>query len=163
MTQAMMFTRPLFTSLTNSTSIHFPKTVANMFVARYLSSLNPFSGGQGPDAKPRVQKSYHKKATGAAAQTVKRHAREHEFKLFGSCFCPFVQRVWIALELKGVAYQYVEVDPYKKPQTLLEVNPLGLVPALRHSDWACHESTVLVEYVRSVHHLPPSSIAWNLD
>ena len=45
-------------------------------------------------------------------------------------------------------YQYIEVDPYKKPQALLEVNPLGLVPALRHGDWACHESTVLVEYVR---------------
>ena len=96
----------------------------------------------------RAQKTYHKKATGAAAQTVKRHTREHELKLFGSCFCPFVQRVWLALELKGAAYQYVEVDPYRKPQTLLDVNPLGLVPALRHGDWACHESTVLVEYVR---------------
>ena len=46
-------------------------------------------------------------------------------------------------------YQYIEVDPYKKPESLLEVNPLGLVPALRHGDWACHESTVLMEYVCS--------------
>ena len=44
-------------------------------------------------------------------------------------------------------YQYIEVDPYKKPESLLEVNPLGLVPALRHGNWACHESTVLMEYV----------------
>lgn len=44
-------------------------------------------------------------------------------------------------------YQYIEVDPYKKPESLLEVNPLGLVPALRHGNWACHESTVIMEYV----------------
>ena len=61
---------------------------------------------------------------------------------------PFVQRVWISLEVKQLPYQYIEVDPYKKPQSLLEVNPRGLVPALRHGDWACHESTVLMEYVR---------------
>lgn len=60
---------------------------------------------------------------------------------------PFVQRVWIALELKGLPYQYIEVDPYQKPQSLLEVNPRGLVPALRHGDWGCYESTVLMEYV----------------
>lgn len=51
------------------------------------------------------------------------------------------------MEIKGLAYQYVEVDPYKKPEALMEVNPRGLVPALRHGDWSCHESTVLMEYV----------------
>ena len=63
------------------------------------------------------------------------------------CASPFVQRVWIALEAKGIQYQYIEVDPYKKPQSLLEVNPRGLVPAIRHGDWGCGESTVLMEYV----------------
>lgn len=61
---------------------------------------------------------------------------------------PFVQRVWISLEVKGINYQYVEVDPYKKHELLLDVNPRGLVPALRHGDWGCYESTVLMEYVR---------------
>jgi len=28
-------------------------------------------------------------------------------------------------------YQYREVDPYKKPADLLELNPKGLVPALK--------------------------------
>ena len=56
--------------------------------------------------------------------------------------------MWIALEVKGFNYQYIEVDPYKKPESLLEVNPRGLVPALRHGDWGCYESTVLMEYVR---------------
>lgn len=54
------------------------------------------------------------------------------------------------MEFKGLAYQYIEVDPYKKPVALMEVNPRGLVPALRHGDWSCHESTVLMEYVRDI-------------
>jgi len=46
------------------------------------------------------QKSYHTKATGLAAETAIKHSADNNLKLFGSCFCPFVQRVWIALELK---------------------------------------------------------------
>lgn len=60
---------------------------------------------------------------------------------------PFVQRVWIALEAKGIPYQYIEVDPYEKPTELLAINPRGLVPALLHGNWGCYESTVLLEYV----------------
>ncbi|EEH08085.1 conserved hypothetical protein [Histoplasma capsulatum G186AR] len=93
------------------------------------------------------QKTYHKKASGSAAVTVKKHAKEADLKLFGSCFCPFVQRVWIALEVKGIPYQYIEIDPYKKPESLLEVNPRGLVPAIRQGNWGCYESTVLLEYL----------------
>lgn len=61
---------------------------------------------------------------------------------------PFVQRVWIALELKGVDYQYYEVDPYEKPKILTDISPNSLIPAIRHGNWSCHESTVLLEYVR---------------
>jgi len=101
-----------------------------------------------PDGKE--QKTYHKKATGLALETVKRHSKPNDLKLFGSCFCPFVQRVWIALEVKGLDYQYVEVDPYKKPQNLLDINPRGLVPALKHGDWGCYESNVLLEYLEDL-------------
>ncbi|KAL9577079.1 MAG: hypothetical protein Q9212_006605 [Teloschistes hypoglaucus] len=100
--------------------------------------------------KKRCEKSYHKKATGAALSTVKKHSKEHELKLYGSCFCPFVQRVWISLQFKGLEYQYIEIDPYKKPDSLLAINPRGLVPALRHGDWGCYESTVLMEYLEDL-------------
>ncbi|KAI5788199.1 putative glutathione transferase [Pyronema domesticum] len=96
------------------------------------------------------QKTYHKKATGQAAQTVKKHSREHELKLFGSCFCPFVQRVWIALEFKEMDYQYIEIDPYAKPKELTDINPHGLVPALMHGEWGCYESTVLLDYLEDL-------------
>lgn len=101
-------------------------------------------------ATPSGKKTYHRRATGAALRTAEAHAAPHSLKLFGSCFCPFVQRVWISLEFKKLPYQYYEVDPYAKPKDLLEVNPRGLVPALRHGDWSCHESSVLMEYLEEV-------------
>ncbi|KAL6703196.1 hypothetical protein ACN47E_010125 [Coniothyrium glycines] len=107
---------------------------------------------QGGDAS---KKTYHKKATGNALTTVKVHSKEDDLKLYGSAFCPFVQRVWISLEYKQILYQYIEVDPYKKPQSLLEVNPRGLVPALRHGpSWSIHESTVIMEYLEDLHSGP---------
>ena len=33
-----------------------------------------------------TKKTYHKKATGDALVTVKRHLKDHDLKLFGSCF-----------------------------------------------------------------------------
>ncbi|PMD17583.1 hypothetical protein NA56DRAFT_648653 [Hyaloscypha hepaticicola] len=103
----------------------------------------------------KTQKTYHKKATGNALATVRKHSKEGDLKLFGSCFCPFVQRTWIALEYKHLPYQYIEVDPYKKPQNLMEVNPRGLVPAIRHGEFACGESTVLIEYIDECNGLYP--------
>lgn len=75
------------------------------------------------------------------------------------CHSPFVQRVWISLQFKGIDYQYIEVDPYKKPESLTAINPRGLVPALRHGHWGCYESTVLMEYVSL--HLHPCSLSQN--
>ncbi|KAI0610508.1 Glutathione S-transferase [Pyrenophora tritici-repentis] len=108
------------------------------------------------------KKTYHKKATGNALTTAKVHSKEDELKLYGSAFCPFVQRVWISLEHKQLPYQYIEVDPYKKPPCLLEVNPRGLVPALRHGpSWSTHESTVIMEYLEDLNAgpslLPPDA------
>ena len=144
------------------------------------------------DSPNSSQKTYHKKATGAALATTKKHSKEHELKLYGSCFwyailpidffllsfsflkshcahnsvanllplaapSPFVQRVWLSMEVKGIQYQYIEVDPYKKPESLMKLNPRGLVPTLQHGDWACYESTVLMEYVRRPLPMPEST------
>lgn len=44
-----------------------------------------FNLKMGDDAKA-GQKAYHKKATGAALNTVKKHVKDQDLKLFGSCF-----------------------------------------------------------------------------
>ncbi|TLD34864.1 hypothetical protein E2P81_ATG05029 [Venturia nashicola] len=102
------------------------------------------------DTKSQEKKSYHTKATGAALATVKKHSKEHNLKLYGGCFCPFVQRVWISLEAKELHYQYIELDPYKKPDWYLKLNPRGLIPTLQHDGWCCGESTVLMEYLEDL-------------
>lgn len=62
---------------------------------------NPLDGKAREKADRRLmeQKSYHKKATGTALTTVRKHSKEAELKLFGSCFwyvfnllsCPFCE------------------------------------------------------------------------
>ncbi|KAK3053352.1 hypothetical protein LTR09_005521 [Extremus antarcticus] len=106
--------------------------------------LDPNQGGDS------TKKTYHKQPTGEALKTADAHSAEHDLKLYGSCFCPFVHRVWISLEHKGLDYEYVEVDVYRKPKLLLDINPRGLVPALRHGAWGCYESTVLMEYLEDL-------------
>lgn len=88
---------------------------------------------------------YHLETTGEAAKTAAAHTVDRvsnpSIEFMGACFCPFVQRAWIALEVLNqglpddssrkkskVDYAYVEIDPYKKPKELLEVSPKGLVP-----------------------------------
>ncbi|KAJ9111123.1 hypothetical protein QFC19_001322 [Naganishia cerealis] len=84
---------------------------------------------------------YHLQCSGPAATTAQAHTdQDAAITAYFACFCPFVQRAWIALELlgqcvgkeeakrAGIDYRYVEVDPYKKPKELLEVSPKGLVP-----------------------------------
>lgn len=38
-------------------------------------------------------------------QTAEAHTKDADLILFGSCFCPFVQRVWIAFEELGIDYR----------------------------------------------------------
>ncbi|PWN19392.1 hypothetical protein BCV69DRAFT_251133 [Microstroma glucosiphilum] len=96
--------------------------------------------------------NYHRQCTGAALRTVEAHSTPQPLTLYGAAFCPFVHRVWIALEVLGVPYRYIEVDPYEKPKSLLEVNPKGLVPSLRiegkdGESRGLGESTVILEYL----------------
>ena len=84
-------------------------------------------------------------ATGKALDTVNQHQKEEDLIFYSGWFCrrcsatsyktltdkvqtAFVQRVWIALQERGIKYQYREENPYHKDQEFLEVSPKGLVP-----------------------------------
>ncbi|KAF8885770.1 hypothetical protein BD779DRAFT_1532367 [Infundibulicybe gibba] len=91
-------------------------------------------------------KHYHNQCTGNALTTVNKHTADEDITLFGSCFCPFVQRVWVAFEYLGIPYKVTsfnyEVDPYKKPKDLLEVSP--------KAPRALNESTVIMDYLQDL-------------
>lgn len=59
--------------------------------------------------------------------------------------------MWLALEEKRIPYQYIEVNPYNKPESLLSLNPRGLVPTLScpadPHPRPLYESTVILEYL----------------
>jgi glutathione S-transferase len=65
--------------------------------------------------------------------------------------CPFVQRAWSVLEEKKIPYQYIEVNPYDKPASLLTLNPRGLVPTLEYDAKPLYESTVICEFLEDAY------------
>ncbi|KAF2096896.1 putative glutathione-S-transferase theta, GST [Rhizodiscina lignyota] len=94
-----------------------------------------------PDAE------FYPHASAEAKKTVDAHQGDAPLKLYSGWFCPFVQRVWLVLEEKHIPYQYIEVNPYHKPDSLLRLNPRGLVPTLEHDNKPLYESTVVMEFL----------------
>lgn len=94
-----------------------------------------------------TQKPLTRKATGAAALTIKKHSRASDMILYATPWCPFSQRVWIALEALGLSYQFANCGELKVPVKFAEITRQGATPAFRHGDFHCRDSAVLVEYV----------------
>ena len=94
-----------------------------------------------------IDKNIHPHASGEAAKTVEAHSGKDELVFYSGWFCPFAQRTWLALEEKGLSYEYREVNPYKKEKEFLEINPLGLVPAIIYHGKSLYESLVLNEFL----------------
>ncbi|GAB7353884.1 hypothetical protein MBLNU459_g4239t1 [Dothideomycetes sp. NU459] len=93
----------------------------------------------------------HPVATGLAAKTVDDHKAEQPLKLYSGWFCPFVGRAWTVLQEKKIPYQYIEVNPYHKPESLLKLNPRGLVPTLQYDNKPLFESTVICEFLEEAY------------
>ncbi|RAH78480.1 glutathione S-transferase [Aspergillus japonicus CBS 114.51] len=98
----------------------------------------------------------HPEATGPAKALVASHQAEQPLKFYAGWFCPFVQRVWLALEEKQIPYQYIEVNPYHKAPSFLALNPRGLVPTITSPDESgsarpLYESTVILEYLEEAY------------
>jgi len=89
----------------------------------------------------------HPTATGNALETVNQHQKDADIVFYAGWFCPFVQRTWMALEEKGIPYQYKEENPYHKDKEFLKISPKGLVPAVAFRGRPIHESLVINEFL----------------
>ncbi|XP_072972621.1 glutathione S-transferase U18-like [Typha angustifolia] len=74
-----------------------------------------------------------------------------DVKLLGLWASPFVMRVRIALNLKGVKYTYSEENLKAKSELLLKFNPVyKKVPVLIHEGKPLCESLVIMQYIDEV-------------
>ena len=67
---------------------------------------------------------------------------------------PFVRKVLIALELKGVEYEIVPQMPFSGDKEYLKLNPLGKVPTLVDGDFVLGDSKVICRYLESAYPEP---------
>ncbi len=60
---------------------------------------------------------------------------------------PFVRKVIVALEEKGIPYQLENLAPFPKTPELLAISPLGKIPVLQDGDVHVPDSSVIIAYL----------------
>ena len=73
---------------------------------------------------------------------------EGNLKLLGTWPSPFALRVRMALQQKGLSFEYLEQDLKNKGELLLKHNPIyKKVPIFIHGDRSISESLVILQYI----------------
>jgi RNA polymerase-associated protein len=70
--------------------------------------------------------------------------------------CPYCQRARVTLAEKGIDYKGIAIDEgAEMPQELLDINPEGTVPTLKHGELALYGSEIIAEYLEERFPEPP--------
>jgi glutathione S-transferase len=71
-------------------------------------------------------------------------------KVHGHPLSPFVRKVLLALEIKGIDYESIPVFPGDSSPAFRAISPLGKIPVLQHDDFTTPDSSVICRYLERV-------------
>ena len=72
-------------------------------------------------------------------------------KVYGVHGSPFVRKVLIALDIKGIEYEIVPQMPFSGDKEYLNINPLGKIPTLVDDKLTLGDSKVICRYLESAY------------
>ncbi|KAK1260639.1 Glutathione S-transferase U9 [Acorus gramineus] len=79
-----------------------------------------------------------------------------DVKLYGLWASLYSQRIQLALNLKGVSYEWIEEDAHNKSEKILQYNPIyKKLPVLVHDGKPLPESLIILEYIEETWKNPP--------
>jgi len=76
-------------------------------------------------------------------------------KVHGHPLSPFVRKVLLTLEIKGIEYESIPVFPGDSSPQFRAISPLGKIPILQHDDFTTPDSSVICRYLERVFPNPP--------
>ncbi len=68
--------------------------------------------------------------------------------IIGNYLSPYVRKVLVCLELKGVPYRIDPIAPFVGNEEFSRLSPLRRIPVLREADLVLNDSTVICEYLQ---------------
>lgn len=81
-------------------------------------------------------------------------------KIHGVYGSPFVRKVVVMLDIKGVPYELVPQMPFARDEAFLKLNPLGKIPTLVDGDLTLGDSKVICRYLEAAY---PESPLYPVD
>ena len=76
-------------------------------------------------------------------------------KIIGSFVSPYVRKVLVCLELKGLDYEVDPITPFFGNEEFGRLSPLRRIPVMIDGDLVLTDSTVICEYLDDTHPEPP--------
>lgn len=68
--------------------------------------------------------------------------------IIGNYLSPYVRKVLVCLELKGIPYRIDPIAPFVGDEEFSRLSPLRRIPVLRDGDLVLNDSTVICEYLQ---------------
>lgn len=75
-------------------------------------------------------------------------------KVYGVHGSPFVRKVFIALDYKGIGYEIIPQMPFSGDRDYLQINPLGKIPTLVDGNLTLGDSKVICRYLENAYPKP---------